>query len=161
MSSLVEVFRDRLVEPESRRTVRLIQPRAQLKLFAYLLVISFAFILAEAFNSWSAYANLAEAALASAPAPLKQDVLDQTQAYLRCSAVLLAGYVFVVLAVSIGYLHRLLGPTVAIERHLRKLRNGDYTARIALRDGDHLYAGLASQLNDLASQLEASRSRTL
>ncbi len=159
MSSVVEALRDRLVEPERRRAVRLIKPRAQLKLAAYLLILSGGFGLIQAFNSWSAYGQLAEAALATAPDPLKQDLLDQTQAYLNASLVLLVGYVLAVLAVSIGYLHRLLGPTVALERHLRALRRGDFTARVSLRGEDgHLYSELANQLNDLAAQFEGARS---
>jgi signal transduction histidine kinase len=70
------------------------------------------------------------------------------------SLALLVGYVLVVLAFSIGYLHRLLGPIVALERCLRSLQNGDYSKRVVLRDEDRLFSDLARQINDLAAQLQ-------
>jgi hypothetical protein len=151
---------DAIVEPTRRRTVRLIRPRVQLKLAAYLLLLSSFFVAAEAFNSWSAYGHMAAHTLSFAPEGLKQDVLDQTQSYLHTSFALLGAFVFALLVFSIGYVHRLLGPIVAIERQLRALRNGDYSARITLREGDHLYHDLANQINHLAAQLQQSdRSR--
>ena len=156
MPSLAESLRYRLTEPDRRRTVRLIKPSAQMKLAAYLLIISFGFAVIAAFNSWSAYGRLLEAGLESAPAALRQDIAEQTQNYLHSSLALLAGYVVVVLAFSVGFLHRLLGPTVALERCLRALRNGDYSARMTLRDDDWTFAEVAVQLNDLAAQIEKS-----
>jgi hypothetical protein len=158
--SLAEVLVERIAEPTSRRTIRLIQPRAQLKLAAYLILASAGFVALEVFNSWAAYGRLAEHTLSFAPAALTQEVLDQTQDYLETSLLLLGGFAFCVLFVSIGYVHRLLGPIVAFERFLRALRSGDYAARIALRGDDHLYTELASELNHLAAQLQESvRSR--
>ena len=158
--SLTDALFDRIVEPTRRRTVRLIKPRAQLELAAYLIFLSIAFVSLEVFNSWSAYARMAEHTISFAPAGLKQDVLDQTQSYLHTSLALLGGFVLAVLILSIGYVHRLLGPIVAFERYLRSLRGGNYAARITLRSGDHLYAELANQLNQLAAQLqESERSR--
>ena len=156
MSSVAQTLRNRLTEPDRRRTVRLIDPSAQLKLAAYLLLISFGFTLIEGFNSWSAYGRLLEAGLESAPTDLRQDIAEQTRSYLYSSLALLAGYVFVVLAFSIGYLHRLLGPTVALERCLRALRNGNHSARVTLREDDRLFADMAKQINDLAAHIEKS-----
>ena len=158
MSSLTETLRNRFNEPDRRRTVRLIRPSAQLKLAAYLLIISFGFALLGVANSWSAYGRLLEAGLESAPADLRQDLVEQTRNYFYSSLALLVGYVFVVLAFSIGYLHRLLGPIVALERCLRAVRNGDHSARITLRDEDRLFAELARQINDLAAQVQRSAS---
>jgi hypothetical protein len=154
MSSIAQAVRERLTEPERRRSIRLIKPRAQLKLAAYLLIISFGFGLAQAFHSWTAYGGLMHRAIASAPPLLQQDLLDQTQAYLHASLALLGGYVIVMLAVSIGYLHRVIGPTVALERYLRSLKEGNHPARLALRKGDdELYADLVQHLNDIAAQM--------
>jgi hypothetical protein len=160
--SLAEAIVDRIAEPTRRRTIRLIRPRAQLKLAAYLLLLSAAFVGLAAFNSWTAYGRIAESTLSFAPSALKHDVLEQTQDYLRTSFVLLGGFVFAVVVLAVGYVHRLLGPIVAFERFLRTLRNGDYGARITLRSNDHLYTELASQINQLAAQLQESdaRSRT-
>jgi len=158
--SFTDALVDRISEPTRRRTVRLIQPRAQLTLAAYLIFASVGFVALEVFNSWAAYARLAEHTLSFAPAALTQEVLDQTRDYLHTSLALLAGFAFSVLVVSIGYVHRLLGPIVAFERCLRALRIGDYAARVAVRGNDHLYAELANQLNHLAAQLqESARSR--
>jgi HAMP domain-containing protein len=157
--SFTEALVDRITEPRRRRTFRLVKPRAQLKLAALLILMSVAFVSLEVFNSWSAYALIAERTLSFAPGGLQQDVLDQTQSYFRTSLALLGGFVLFVLIFSVGYLHRLLGPIVALERCLQKLQNGDYSARITLRRNDHLYADLAQQLNQLAAQLESNRSR--
>jgi hypothetical protein len=154
--SFAEALVARIAEPTRRRTIRLTQPRAQLKLAAYLIFASVGFVSLEIFNSWAAYARLAEHTLSFAPAASTQEVLDQTQDYLHTSLALLAGFAFSVLVVSIGYVHRLLGPIVAFERCLRALRSGDYAARIAVRSDDYLYAELASQLNHLAAQLQES-----
>ena len=156
--SLVEALVDRIAEPTRRRTIRLIRPRAQLTLAAYLVFTSAGFVSLEVFNSWAAYARLAEHTLSFAPAALAQEVLDQTKDYLHTSLALLAGFAFCVLIVSIGYVHRLLGPIVAFERCLRALRSGDYTARIAVRSNDRLYGELADQINRLAAQLQESGS---
>src|SRR5262245_39847920 len=128
--SLVEALVERIAEPTRRRTLRMIQPRAQLKLAAYLILASVAFVGLEVFNSWAAYARLAQHTLSFAPAALTQDVLDQTQDYLNTSLALLAGFTISVVIVSIGYVHRLLGPIVAFERCLRALRSGNYAARV-------------------------------
>jgi hypothetical protein len=154
--SLAEALADRIAEPDRRRTIRLIQPRAQLKLAAYVIIASIVFVALEVFNSWAAYARLAEHTLSFAPAGLAQEVLDQTQDYLQTSLVLLIGFGFCVLILSIGYLHRLLGPIVAFERCLRALRSGNYSARVAVRRDAHLYAELANELNHLAEELEES-----
>ena len=157
--SLTEALRERLLEPERRRAVRLIKPRAQLKLALYLLIISLGFGVLVAANSWSAYGKLVEGTLSTAPAPFKQDIMAQTQIYLNVSMLLLGGYVFTVLVVTIGYLHRLIGPTVALERQLRAMLRGDYASRLALRSSDQLYTELADQINELSSRLEGAARR--
>ncbi len=154
--SFVASLRQRFLEPERRRSVRLIKPGVQLRLAAYLLAVTFGFGLLVVLNSWSAYGRLYQATLATAAGPFKQDILEQTQLYANTSSVLLVGYVVVVLAVTIGYVHRLIGPIVAFERHLRALQRGDYASRVSLRSSDHVYADMADQLNDLAARLETS-----
>jgi hypothetical protein len=152
--SIAETLRYRFKEPDRRRTVRLIKPGVQLKLAGYLLIITFFFGLVVGLNSWAAYGRLLEVGLESAPTDLRLDIAEQTRNYLYSSAALVACYVFVVLTFSIGYLHSLLGPTVALERFLHKLRKGDYSARLTLRDEDVVFAEVATQLNELAAQIE-------
>jgi methyl-accepting chemotaxis protein len=158
--SIVASLRQRIFEPERRRSMRLVKPGVQLKLAGYLFAVSLFFGALVAFNSWSAYGNLYEATLASAAGPFKQDLAEQTYFYLNISSVLLVGYVVAVLAVTVAYVHRLIGPVVAFDRHLRSLQRGDYTSRVAVRQGDHIYASMADQLNDLAERLESASTRS-
>lgn len=157
--ALVASIRQRLAEPERRRTIRMIRPGVQLKLALYLLGVSFVFALMLGFNSYAAYGKMLHGTLATAPAPFAQDIVEQTQPFLKTTSALLGGYVLTVLGVTIAYLHRVVGPIVAIERHLRALQRGEYAARVTVRSGDHLYAEVADQLNELASRLETSRAR--
>lgn len=157
--SLVASIRQRIAEPERRRTIRLVRPGVQLKLAAYLIAVSFCFAGLVAFNSWSAYGRLLEGTLSAAPAPFAKDIVEQTRPYVNVSLALLLGYVIAMLGVTIAYLHRVVGPIVALERHLRALQRGEYGSRVALRSSDHLYAELADQLNELAQRLESAGSR--
>jgi hypothetical protein len=154
--SLTEALREKLTEPERRRSVRLIKPQAQLKLAVYLLGITLVFFGLVAANSWSAYGRLFQATLTTAAAPFKHDILEQTRMYMNISLLLLLGYVLTVLAVVVAYLHRLIGPTVAIERQLRAMLRGDYASRLSLRHNDDIYTELADQVNELASRLETA-----
>ena len=159
--SLTEALREKLTEPERRRTVRLIKPQAQLKLAVYLIAVTLAFAGMVAANSWSAYGQLLGGTLSTAAAPFKDDLLAQSRMYLNVSLLLLLAYVIAVLVLTIGYLHRLIGPTVALERQLRAMLRGDYTARLSLRSSDDLYTELANQINELAARLEsAARKRS-
>jgi hypothetical protein len=157
--SFVASIRQRLAEPERRRTIRMVRPGVQLKLAVYLLAVSFGFAMLLGFNSWAAYGRLFHGTLATAPAPFARDIVEQTTPFLKSTLAMLVGYVIAMLGVTIAYLHRVVGPMVAIERHLRALQRGDYTSRVMLRSSDHLYAELAEQLNELASRLETSRAR--
>ena len=158
--SFVASLRQRIFEPERRRSMRLVKPGVQLKLAAYLIVVTLFFAMLAALNSWSAYGRLYQATLANAAGPFRQDLLDQTYFYLNISSVLVVGYVVAVLAVTIAYVHRLIGPVVAFERHLRSLQRGDYTSRVAVRHSDRIYASMADQLNDLAERLESASTRS-
>jgi hypothetical protein len=152
--SVFGALSERMAEPERRRTVRIIKPRAQLVLAGYLLAVTAVFAALAALNSWSAFGTLLKMALSMAAAPFEADILGQARLYLITSLALLAGYMLCMLAVTIAYVHRLIGPTVAVERFLRALKRGDYGSRLVLRSGDELYVDLAKHLNELAAQLE-------
>ena len=137
-----------------RRSFRLLRPGVQLRLVSYVLAVSLVFGLLFAVNSWAAYARLFEAVLEGAPTDLAADVTAQTHHYARVTLVLLAAYGIAVVALTIAYLNRLLGPTVAIERHVRALEMGNYRSRIELRGDDAVYHELAGRLNRLAQQLD-------
>lgn len=61
-------------------------------------------------------------------------------------------YVIVSLAVSVVYTHRLVGPIYAFIRHVRSLKEGNYSERTHLRKGD-AFADLALELNELSEEL--------
>ena len=69
------------------------------------------------------------------------------------TGVLAIAYLLTVLAVAIVFLHRLVGPTVALRRQGEALKNGDYSARVSLRRND-AFSELADDLNELAALLE-------
>ncbi len=60
----------------------------------------------------------------------------------------------VALVFSAVFLHRFIGPLVPINRHIRKLTEGDYGARLQLRAGDELVE-VAGGLNELSQTLKA------
>ena len=154
---------DQMAEPEQRRAFRLLHPGVQLRLAAYVLAVTAGFAALFAFNSWAAYGEIYGATLSSTEAPFEQEIGAQTRSYVGVSLVLLVGYSLTMLAVTIAYVHRLIGPTVAVERHVRALERGDFTSRVALRDDEVLYTELAYRLNGLATRLQtgiSSRDRS-
>lgn len=62
----------------------------------------------------------------------------------------------VVVAISLS--HKIYGPVVAIKRCIESLQNGDYSARLTLRQGDDLLE-LRDALNHLAESLEKRHPR--
>lgn len=159
--SVFAALSELVAERERRRTVRLVKPRAQLVLAGYLFAVTAVFGVLVVFNSWAAFGVLYKSALSTAAAPFEAEILGQARLYLNTSLALLAGYVLCMLAVTIAYVNRLIGPTVALERHLRALKRGEYHSRLSLRSGDHLYEELADHLNELASRLERGNAKTL
>lgn len=142
-----------------RRSIRFSVPGPQMRLASSVLGVALVFGVLFAANSYAAYARLFGATLSLAPKVLVAEIAEQTHHYLAVSAVLLVGLVFAVGAVSVATLHRLLGPLVAIERHVQALSAGHYTARLELRTSDAVFATVARQLNDLARELERGGAR--
>ena len=70
--------------------------------------------------------------------------------YLVFSALFLS-----VFALVTGFVlsHRMYGPLVSIKRHIAHLREGDYSARLSLRQTDDM-SEMRDALNDLAAALE-------
>ncbi len=77
---------------------------------------------------------------------------DQMSSALGAMAVLALLYSMAVMAVWLWHSRRVMGPEVAFRRHIEALKNGDYSARVALRPGD-AFMGLANDLNELAEVL--------
>lgn len=79
---------------------------------------------------------------------------EQVSSALIAVAVLASIYAVGLVGAWFWYARRMMGPEVAFRRHVEALKNGDYKARVKLRDGD-AFLGLAQDLNDLAMLLGA------
>lgn len=148
--------------PHERRFVRFNAPSLQLQLALAVLGVTLLFAALFAANSFAAYGRLMSAAFSEVPDAYLREIALQSRQYTHVSVALLLAYGLALVAVCGSWVNRLTGPAVALERHVRALRNGDYRSRVRLRGGGAVHAGLARQLNDLAEQLEdeALRRRT-
>lgn len=127
-------------------------PLLQLKLPMLLLLATGAFSLLFAVHTRAAYGELVsvgfdEPWIRGLAAELRYD-------YLVVSVSIGLMYIFFVLGTCLAGTHRLLGPIVAIERHVDRLQGGDYTARVRLRAG-HPLRNLADDLNGLTDRLQS------
>jgi nitrogen fixation/metabolism regulation signal transduction histidine kinase len=137
-----------------RRTLRLLQPLVQLKLPLYLLLVTIAVTAAFAVHTYLAYDRIYEAVASYAPKAFEGLLQEQTRDFLIVSAAIGTGYVLIVVGMCVAYLHRLVGPTTALRRHIEALKNGDYSARVDLRKSDTVFLALEQDLNELAGILE-------
>lgn len=62
-------------------------------------------------------------------------------------------------AIGVWYSHRIVGPLIPIRNFLNKLIDGDYSARVRLREKDEL-KDLADHLNVLADRLQKTHSKS-
>jgi signal transduction histidine kinase len=85
----------------------------------------------------------------SAVLPLFLNYVKQMELWIIFLSVL---FLLVNLILSIVYTHRMVGPIVAFKHHIQRLQNGDYSRRIALRNGD-AFQDLAHELNLLTEVL--------
>jgi signal transduction histidine kinase len=131
----------------------LLQPSVQLRLPVYFLLITVAFVVVLAVAISSAYRSFYLTIAAEQPAYLERILRAQTQDLVVVSGMVVIGYLLTVLVVSVLQSHRLVGPTVALRRQVEALKNGDYSARVALRRND-AFVELADDLNELARILE-------
>ena len=92
-------------------------------------------------------------ATSTQPDYLQEVISRQAHEFKLLSALLLVVYAALVVAVTIIFTHRLIGPTLPIRRHIRALQDGLYSHRVKLRTHDGLQE-LADDLNDLAEALE-------
>lgn len=143
------------LRPRRRTGNLLLQPGLQLRLPAYLLLVTAVFGAVSGAHAWLAYERLVAMALedSSSPGALKALFRAQTADFLYVSGLLLAGYVVATLAVAIVLTHRMVGPAVAIRRQIEALRRGDHSARVTLRKRD-AFKDVARELNALAETLE-------
>jgi methyl-accepting chemotaxis protein len=143
---------------ERRRTVRLLAPSLQLKLPLYVLLTGAVFV--------AVMVAVGQAGLMQPMSYLLAEVspsmAETVELILRDFAVLAGAatlaYVIVVVTLSVVYMKRMVGPPVAFRRQIEALKNGDYRARVKLRDGD-AFEEMARDLNELAGLLESSEKR--
>ncbi len=151
---MIEKLRRILSLNQQRRTANLLlQPAVQLKLPLYFLLITAAFGGLLAVGISSAYRSFFLTIAADQPAYMERILLAQTQDLLVVSGALAVAYLLAVLGIAIVILHRLVGPTVALRRHVESLKNGDHSSRVRLRRKD-AFRELADDLNELAALLE-------
>ena len=80
-------------------------------------------------------------------------MVDETRHdYIVVSMSIAIAYATVVLGICLAGTHRLLGPIVALRRHLESIKSGDYASRVHLRAG-HPLGGIAQDLNELSEML--------
>jgi hypothetical protein len=142
-----------------RRAIRFPQPVVQLKLPVYLLILTLAFGALFAWHSNAAYESLYGLVISSMPDSYRVTLQEQTHDFAIVSAMILAGYALFVLGFCVAYTHGLLGPLVALRRHIQALKGGQYGSRVELRKSDTAYLEMAQDLNDLAQSLAGGRKR--
>lgn len=142
---------------KSRRKMRNIvqKPRQQIKYIMYflasglvLLLVVFSFVLFTLSNLINTMTQLCG---------MGEDVQGAIQQSIMSSWLVFAVVfvVFATMSIATGLLisHRIFGALVPIRRQIEALKNGDYTARSALRDNDELRE-IMEDLNALAGTLE-------
>ncbi len=80
----------------------------------------------------------------------------QTQNVIVIFSTLTIAYILITVFLSMIYLHKMVGPTIAFRRHIDALKSGNYDSRITLRKND-AFTEVAQELNELAEVLEKSR----
>ncbi len=68
-------------------------------------------------------------------------------------AVMVIGFAVLAFVMGIVLTHRIAGPVVSLRRQITNIKNGNYAARVQLRDRDELQP-LMTDLNDLAKHFE-------
>ena len=147
---------------DERRKARniLLRPTLQMKLPLYTLLLSFTFGLLALLLFYIYFEQLYVMMLENTTqgSYLRTAVSMQTSNFLEAASMLLIGYILLIVAVTTIYTHRIIGPTVALKRHIRALKDGLYTHRVHLRKHDEL-KDMAADLNELAEILEQYQNR--
>jgi len=107
-----------------------------------------------AVQSYLAFGRVYAMALSVAPTSFEELISDQIGDFAIVTSVIGVAYLSVMLTTSVAFLHRLMGPTVALRRQVRHLRRGDYAARVEMRSSEVMISELSHELNELAATLE-------
>jgi HAMP domain-containing protein len=151
----------RYIGVNERRKARnfLLNPGLQLKLPLHIVLLSCAFAGAALLFGYLYFEQLYLLMIESSPQGefLQASVKQQTSNFIELSITLLISYIVLVIGISLLYTHRIIGPTIAIRRHIRAMKEGLYSHRVCLRKHDELKE-LARELNELAGILEQRNS---
>ena len=147
MTNYLTTFLKILVNDERRKARNfLLRPMLQIKLPLYILILSFIFgalaMLLGYFYFEQLYLMMLENTTQGSY--LQNAISEQLNNFMESSVMLLIGYVFLVASITIIYTHRMIGPTVTLNRHIRALKEA-LSTRIALRKNDELRG---SRLNE-------------
>ena len=137
-----------------RRSVGLILPREQLRLPLYLAISTLAFAALFALQSYLAFGRIYTMTLSVAPTSFEELISEQLGDFAIVTFVIAVAYMAVMLTVSVAYLHRLIGPTIALRRQIRELRRGNYSSRVTMRSSEVTFSELSREINELAETLE-------
>lgn len=139
-----------------RKTINLLlQPNLQLKLPLYVLLLTLMFVLSLWAVLYQGFEGLYEFIMlqSNIGEQIGPAIKYQANAVKIVLSVMTIVYAILIIGLSVAYLHRLVGPTIAFSRHMRALSNGDYSSRVKLRKND-AFRELAEDMNDLAASLE-------
>jgi len=150
-------LRDLEMPGSRRRAINLgLRPGLQLRLPAIVVGATVAFGLLFAAHTQAAYGRFV--AIGIEHPGLRALVQDQGRDFLIVSLAIGLAYVMVILLACLIQAHRLLGPVVALRRHLEGMKNGDYVSRLSLRTNDP-FNDIADDLNELAAILRDQQKR--
>ena len=151
------VFSSSILSPQTRRRLKslLINPELQIRLPVYLLIVTLIFACASWIVLHVAFNGLYDFAFEQGN--IGEQVGDVLRHHIRIVVtvltLLIIMYVLLTIGLSVAYLHKLIGPSIAFKRHISTLKDGNYSSRILLRQDDAL-GEMAIELNELAEALE-------
>lgn len=126
----------------------LLQPIIQTRLGLYCILLSFIFA---GVIAAIVYVHLGQLfgfiiEMTDAPEEVQTIILSYLSSIQTSVYLALGSYILFVLAISIWYTHRLVGPMVAFKRHFEALQQGNFTHRTNLRKNDAFHEA-ANELN--------------
>jgi nitrate/nitrite-specific signal transduction histidine kinase len=134
----------------------LLQPLVQTKIGLYCIILSllFASVIAAIvyYNMGQLFQFIID--LTDAPNEVQDIILNHLSSIQIWIYTSLGVYILLIIAVSIWYTHRLVGPMVAFQKHFEALERGDFSHRTNLRRHDAFHDA-ANALNNATETLGA------
>jgi methyl-accepting chemotaxis protein len=126
----------------------LLQPIIQTRIGAYCIILSFVFA---GLIAGIVYVHLGKLfgfiiEMTDAPDEVQNIILSYLSSIQTWVYLTLGAYILIVLAISIWYTHRMVGPMVAFKRHFEALQQGNFSHRTNLRKNDAFHEA-AMELN--------------